>query len=151
MKRIVPILLLLAVNLPLCARSYDWAVGIRGSYMNGSVAAKHFFNEKNALDLSASVYFKHATFEVSAAYEWTFPIMEKMDFYVGPGLTAGNFHLGDVNRFSFGIEGIAGLEYNFGIPLAIFLDYRPRFNFVPGEKGVGFTYLDFGLGVKYRF
>ena len=52
-------------------------------------------------------------------------------------------------KFTFGINGIVGLEYKVAsIPLAFSLDYKPNLNVI-GKTG--FHAADFGLGIKVTF
>lgn len=151
MKRILLIATLLIAGFTATAQPYNWSVGLRGGVAGVSLVGKHYFNEKNSLDLAASLFYKGWGFEFSGLYEWNLPVTDGLNFYYGPGAQIGALPAGEINAFCVGVEGVAGLEYKFAsAPIALFFDYRPRITITVGS-GVGFGYLDFGLGVKFCF
>ena len=90
--------------------------------------------------------------KITALYQWVYNLDKGFNWYVGPG---GGIGFIDSNRNDFNdgsssfvyIAGVAGIEYDFDIPLLISFDFRPEINFGSGSD------LNFGLGlgVRYQF
>lgn len=49
--------------------------------------------------------------------------------------------------FTWGIDGIVGLEYTFKFPLNLSIDYKPSYN-LGGGSGYG-SFAEFGLSIRY--
>ena len=98
--------------------------------------------------------------EAAVTYNWLFPIgAGNWNWYAGVGGGAGFSWWG---YGFFGAAGMLGIEYNFGIPLQLSLDYRPIIG--PGFGGgglleggsvffntMGLYAGSIALGVRYRF
>lgn len=88
---------------------------------------------------------------LSGTYQWVFPIINSLNWYVGPGAMLSFYdisHSGNDNdHFGIGIGGQIGLEYAFDFPLTLSLDMRPMWNFIGYTKNWG----GIALGVRYRF
>lgn len=88
---------------------------------------------------------------LSGTYQWVFPIISNLNWYVGPGAMLSFYdisHSGtDNDHFGIGVGGQIGIEYAFGIPLTLSLDMRPMWNFIGYTKNWG----GIALGVRYRF
>lgn len=78
-----------------------------------------------------------------------FPVIgEGFEFYYGAGANLGSWDYDD-GEFTFGVNGIIGLEYKIReLPLAFSLDYKPNLNVI-GKTG--FHAADFGLGIRVAF
>ena len=75
-------------------------------------------------------------------------IGEGFEFYYGAGANLGSWDYDD-GEFTFGVNGIIGLEYKIReLPLAFSLDYKPNLNVI-GKTG--FHAADFGLGIRVAF
>ena len=75
-------------------------------------------------------------------------IGEGFEFYYGAGANLGSWDYDD-GEFTFGVNGIIGLEYKIReFPLAFSLDYKPNLNVI-GKTG--FHAADFGLGIRVAF
>ena len=79
----------------------------------------------------------------------TIPVIgEGFEFYYGAGANLGSWDYDD-GEFTFGVNGIIGLEYKIReLPLAFSLDYKPNLNVI-GKTG--FHAADFGLGIRVAF
>ena len=143
MKKFLMMAALMVATLTVSAQDYNWAVGLRGGGFSGITAKKNL--DKNAIE--AGVSFGSGFVNIDAVYEWQEPVIgEGFHLYYGAGA-----YVGLANKyFGLGAEGVVGLEYRLPInfPLAISLDYRPAINVL---GGFGFSYLNFGFGVKYCF
>ena len=88
---------------------------------------------------------------LSATYQWVFPIVGGLNWYVGPGAILNLYditHLNNSNRhFGIGVGGQIGIEYAFNIPLTLSLDARPMWNFIGYTNNWGGV----ALGIRYRF
>lgn len=52
------------------------------------------------------------------------------------------------DEVGIGAAGNLGVEYNFGAPFQLSLDWRPILGLIPATKFYG---SEFGLGIRYRF
>lgn len=89
-------------------------------------------------------------FNLAGVYQWTFGIVDNLNWYVGPGL---NIDYCSNHGLGLGICGQIGIEYNIpSIPFQVSLDARPTYRLlVPENCGMG----NFGWGaclaVRYTF
>lgn len=118
---------------------YKTAVGLRFGYPT-SVSLKHFFSEKNAVELFVGYrrYWRYASdFRIGGLYLVHTPItdVEGLKWYVGGGATAifnlyddvyyASDNYGSVN---LGIMGALGLDYKFAdYPINLSVDWVPTF------------------------
>lgn len=93
-------------------------------------------------------------FKLSGVYQWVATIDGDFNWYYGFGGGLGNVDFAlptlEDGMFIFA-AGDIGVEYNFGIPLLISLDFRPEIGLVgynDFENGFDF---DIALGVRYQF
>lgn len=88
---------------------------------------------------------------LSGTYQWVFPIISNLNWYVGPGAMLSFYDISrsgnDSDHFGIGVGGQIGIEYTFDIPLTLSLDMRPMWNFIGYTKNWG----GIALGVRYRF
>jgi hypothetical protein len=92
----------------------------------------------------------------SGAYEWNWQLGDRsyngegFNAYAGPAVTLGAYY----KAFMVGVGGMGGIEYKFGIPLALALDWKPTLTYVTagGYSGInGWGFYDFALSVRYAF
>ena len=128
------------------AQNYNWAIGVRGGVTASGITVKYNFDPANAIE--GIVDFAQG-FNLYALYERNIPVIaEGFNFYYGAGANIGSWGHHD-GEFTFGIDGIVGLEYKIAsLPLAFSLDYKPNLNLIQKAK---FHATDFGLGIKVAF
>lgn len=80
---------------------------------------------------------------ITGLYQIVNNIEGGFNWYYGFG---ANLALAD--EFRIGAAGNLGIEYNFGAPFQLSLDWRPILSLIPATDFYG---SDFGLGVRYRF
>lgn len=96
-------------------------------------------------------------FKIVGLYQWVRPIEGGFNWYYGVGAGLGSVDFtprpnsnDDGGVFVFA-AGDIGVEYNFGIPLLLSLDFRPEIGVV-GYDGFSDNFdFDIGLGVRYQF
>ncbi len=96
-------------------------------------------------------------FKLVGLYQWVRPIEGGFNWYYGVGGGVGSVDFtprpnsdDDGGVFVFA-AGDIGVEYNFGIPLLLSLDFRPEIG-VLGYDGFSDNFdFDIGLGVRYQF
>ena len=85
-------------------------------------------------------------------YQWVWTLDGSFNWYagVGGGLASFNFDDNDnsLNETSIFIAGDIGIEYDFGIPLLISLDFRPEFGFGDINDDLD---TDIALSLRYQF
>ena len=120
-KRIGLIVAALWAVTGLSAQNYQCAVGVRGGVTATGLSVRYHFD----------------------------PVIgEGFEFYYGAGANLGSWDYDD-GEFTFGVNGIIGLEYKIReFPLAFSLDYKPNLNVI-GKTG--FHAADFGLGIRVAF
>jgi hypothetical protein len=140
---------------PHAKAQYNNAIGVRATGWSYGITFKHMLSESDGLEFIAFSRWKG--FNLTALYEKHWDVItDGMRVYVGGGVHVGSFDgryspwFSDFNNhFILGIDGIAGLEYNFEeIPLNISLDYKPALNFV---GHLGFWGDEGGLAVRFTF
>lgn len=131
----------------LSAQNYNWAIGVRGGVTATGISVRHNFDPANSIE---GILDFMQGFNVYALYERNIPVIQQgFSFYYGAGVNLGSWDHRHENKFTFGINGIVGLEYKIeSVPLAFSLDYKPNLNVI-GKTG--FHAADFGLGIKVAF
>lgn len=129
------------------AQDYNWAIGVRGGFYASGVTVKYNFDPTNTIE--AIVAFDRGV-NVFGLYERNIPVITQgFNFFYGAGVNLGSWRKSSENKFTAGIDGIAGLEYKIqSIPLAFSIDYKPNLNFA---GHTGFHGLDFGLSMRVTF
>lgn len=96
-------------------------------------------------------------FKLVGLYQWVRPIDGGFNWFygVGGGIGSVDFTPRPNNNDDGGVfvfaAGDIGVEYNFGIPLLLSLDFRPEVGVV-GYDGFSDNFdFDIGLGVRYTF
>ena len=136
MKKIIFVLIVIAVTTGLFAMDYGTGVGVRGGLSNG-ITVKHFIGEKTAIEGLLAT--RWGGFEITGLYEihnaaaFDAP---RLNWYYGLGAHIGFWSGKDVGWADddedytvIGVDGIIGIEYNFKeLPFNIGLDWKPVFN-----------------------
>lgn len=147
MKKIIAIAVAMLAFVAV-ANAQSRALGVRIGG-NAEVSYQHSFGE-NFLEVDGGIFFSHG-FYAAGIYNFVFASEGNFNFYGGPGATLGFYNYKDEGEtksgLDLGVAGMIGMEYNFGIPLSLSLDWRPSFYFLDG----GFMAGSFGLGIRYRF
>lgn len=152
-KVILTIVAVLLVSLSVKAQPYNWAVGLRGGLTWGDVTVKHFTGSSTAIEVNGAISFNGFGWELAGMYEWHNALAGALNVYYGPGAHIGTFNDGNGQALALGILGTVGLEYKFGIPIALSLDWRPHmtYQFGTAAPGLRFGWGDVGLGIKFCF
>ena len=93
--------------------------------------------------------------KATGLYQWVWNIEGGFNWYAGAGAGLGivddNYHddYHDDGAFLYAAGNI-GVEYNFDIPLQVFIDLRPEIGFSDYDVIDDFV-PDFALGVRYQF
>jgi hypothetical protein len=144
MKKLILVFVIAFTSLSLSAQ-YKWGIGV-GLGAPSGISVKTFTNSSTALDFTVGWWVDYM--QVTGMYEIHKPLADQLNWYIGPGA-----HLG-LGRNSYregksylGIDGVVGLEWKGSGPVAVSLDFRPRFDLIPG------TYFEPAgqLGVRYTF
>ena len=107
-KRIGLIVAALWAVTGLSAQNYQCAVGVRGGVTATGLSVRYHFDPVNALE--GMLDFAQG-FNIYALYERTIPVIgEGFEFYYGAGANLGSWDYDD-GEFTFGVNGIIGLEY----------------------------------------
>lgn len=138
------------------------AIGGRVGY-NLEFSYQHGIGDGFMVELDAgatNVWNGWAYADVNAMFDWVFNISGGWNWYVGPGAGIG-FAFGhwwkDYNYIPFRLNVGAqiGVEYQFGIPLNLSLDWRPMVNVLGFVRGntypIWYSFTGVALGVRYRF
>jgi hypothetical protein len=156
MKRIVVLTLIsiLIISLKVSAQSdYKVGVGIRAGWPTG-VSAKYFFSDSWAVEAIGTG--RYRGIGLTFLLEKHKPLGEDFNWYFGGGLH-GTFYSGqyyngphkkyyDEDTFSWGLDGVGGLEYVFSnIPISISADIKPAIEINYGP------YFNFGSAATVRY
>ena len=149
MKRIIAaIALVFAIGATASAQDYNWGIGIRGGGVANGLTVKGFLDGANALE--GMVSFVDGV-NIYALYERHVPVIQDgFRFYYGAGGNVGSWREDGDDKFTIGLDGIIGLEYQMPrAPIAFALDYKPNIN-ITGASGFKGWY-DVGLGIRVTF
>ena len=130
-------------------------IGLRlgaGAASNAEISFQAGMNSNRMeFDLGWNNFANNPNISLSASYQWVFPIVGGLDWYVGPGAILNLYDITHLNNgnshFGLGVGGQIGIEYAFNIPLTLSLDARPMWNFIGYTKNWG----GIALGIRYRF
>ena len=139
------------------------AIGARLGY-NLEFSYQHSLSGGDMMvDLTAgatNVWNGWAYADINAMFDWVFNIKGGWNWYVGPGVGVG-FGFGhwwkeyDYIPFRLNVGAQIGVEYQFGIPLNLSLDWRPMVNVLGFGRGAGYGWYQgfygVALGIRYRF
>lgn len=153
MKKIIfpaAVLMFLVLNVSNKAQDKGFGVGVIIGQPTG-FSAKNWINSVNAIDFGLGFSFAKDDnrVHIHSDYLWhnysLIQSTERFALYYGPGL---KLRTGKSNDAELGVRGVLGLEWlSQRIPLDVFIEVAPVFNFVPGT---GFK-MDAGFGARYYF
>jgi hypothetical protein len=153
-KLVIFFALCLLLTVSVYSQDYKAGIGFRGGLSNG-LTIKYFVASDQALE--ALVAARWGGFHLTGMYEFHHDFFDVSGLYLYYGF-GGHYGFwkndskypggsGDQNHNVIGVNGIAGIEYNFSqIPFNISLDYKPAFN--PFNKPK-FWLDEFGISVRY--
>ncbi len=127
--------------------SYETAVGVK--FYPGAISIKHFVGNNNALEGLAYIY--NRGFRFTGLFEIHSDIAGApgLKWYAGPGLHMGSYNNKYGGGFSFGIDGVLGLDYKVnGAPLNLSIDWQPSYE-TSSKSERGFVGNWGGLGIRY--
>lgn len=125
--------------------------GVEASYQ------RHLF-KKNRLELDFGYreldYRDVKVTKLVGLYQWVWNVSGGFNWYAGAGAGFASHNTpGDNSSNSNGMlvlaTGDLGLEYLFDFPLQVSLDVRPEY--VASKYNPKKSYVDIGLGIRYRF
>lgn len=94
-----------------------------------------------------SSFDNYDVYKILSNYQWVAPILGYLNFYVGLGLGMEKVSTDEINFYDnlsgsyFLGYGVLGIEYNFKIPLIIFIDYDINYHYsLASGVGVGLRY-----------
>lgn len=151
MKKVLTLLCVFPVFVAARAQVTDNAIGIR-AMVGVEFSYQHAFSDRNRLegDIGWANRNSYSYWKVSGTYQWTFPIQEGFNWYIGPGCSVGRWRAfeskNDFGGTYFNLAGQIGAEYYFHFPLQVSIDMRPELPLMNG-------YADFdvspGISVRY--
>ncbi|MEY4141421.1 MAG: hypothetical protein RL110_792 [Bacteroidota bacterium] len=129
-------------------QNYKTAIGIKGGYPGyGSISAKHFLGDVNAVELNVGTGLYGLTLQ--GLYEWNHQLPTNgLSWYlgVGPNLGLQSSQLNNGSTLFLSGSGLIGIEYTFnGLPINLALDSGPILQVIP-NIGLGW-----GGGVAVRY
>ncbi|MBO7117446.1 MAG: hypothetical protein J6V81_02080 [Bacteroidales bacterium] len=143
MKKLIAILVA-ALAFAAVASAQPRALGVRATY-GGELSYQHSLG---ANFLEADLGFAvHNGFVLTGIYDFVLGQSGGFSVYAGPGAQIAFWDTPDYNGIGLGVAGQFGVEYMFPVPVAISLDWRPRFDFIHE----GFGYSSIALSLRYVF
>lgn len=95
-------------------------------------------------------------YRITGIYQWVWSLEGDFNWYAGAGGVVGQFDFDnnngifeDSNTLFINVAGNIGIEYNFGIPLLLSLDFRPEIGLL-NDIDDSFEF-DIALGIRYQF
>lgn len=125
--------------------TYKTAIGVK--FYPGAITFKHFFNDKNALELLG--YFRNYGARITGLYEIHGNINNAggLKWYVGPGAHVSFYNSNSGGGGSVGLDGVIGLDYKIpSAPVNLSLDWQPSFDFKSLDGFIGDW---FGIAIRY--
>lgn len=135
----------------------DHAIGLRLGDSDGlgaEISYQHALSDNNRIeaDLGWRNGNDYDAFKLTGIYQWVMPLDGDFNWYTGVGGGIASFDGKDdfdgESETALFVAGDIGIEYNFGIPLQISLDFRPELGFGDFTDDLDF---DIALGLRYRF
>lgn len=148
MKKFILTLAVIACTFSI-AKAQDNAIGVRFGY-GIELSYQRMLHANNRLELDLGLSGFSRDFNLAGVYQWVWDlgVAPGFNWYAGVGATLG---LWDKN-FGLGINGNIGIEYNFNIPLAISLDWRPGLYYInKADPNFQFQWTGIALGIRYKF
>ncbi len=132
------------------AKAQDNALGIRIGY-GIELSYQRMLHDNNRLELDLGLSGFSQDFNLAGIYQWVWDLSglaPGFNWYAGVGATVGLWG----KNFGAGVNGNVGVEYNFNIPIALSLDWRPGLYFISNASPkVGFQWQGIALGLRYKF
>ena len=151
MKKFFMMAVMLVSVLAVNAQDYNWAVGLRGGMdKNAGITVKKGM-DGSAWDFTGNWYLgsEQTKLNVQGLYELQYALVGSLDWYWGVGGHVGMWTTSNTGKLWLGLDAVIGLEFKFPtLPIAISLDYRPGFNFIPETSP---AYGDAAFGLKFCF
>ncbi len=157
-KGAVLFLLMIGISLIASAQISPRAIGLRfggdGSINGAEISYQQKMGKANRLELDFGYAFSsvHSRLFVVGIYHWHWNIKDGLNWYAGPGASAGLFaYDGGDGYLNIGLGGQIGLEYNFNkhdLPLLLSIDARPIWDFLGSNAGLGWGA---SLGLRYTW
>ncbi|MFA5435049.1 MAG: hypothetical protein WC372_03305 [Candidatus Neomarinimicrobiota bacterium] len=130
----------------------EMTVGLRGGVRSGASLRLPMGDKGNAVE--ALLTYRLGII-VTGMYQWHKPLaigeIEGLSWYFGGGAHVG-ISWWWTNAFALGIDGIAGVEYDFesliNLPVKLSLDYKPAFDIIGGWAG---SFVDIAFTARYSF
>lgn len=147
LKQSIILVLFLLISLSLFAQEQSriHRLGVSGAYRNDK-------EEMSGAEISYQLYLKgirrlevdfgwlsSSSFDVlqwTGIYQWRLIRKGGFNFYMGPGAGIGyaNYGYGE-DKFYGVLVGDIGIDYTFGLPIQIGLDYRPEWSLLQNHIG----------------
>ncbi len=154
------IVMLSLISFSMMAQSVSkHALGIRFGDNNGfggELTYQRKLSEINRFELNLGYRNQNDfdAYKLSGIYQWIWNVDGGFNWYAGFGAGIGSWNDSRINSnrndgLFINADGDVGIEYNFGIPLLISLDFRPEIGIL-GNYGSN-TDLDIALSLRYKF
>ncbi len=169
MKKLLPVILILAFGISAQSQIYERQFGVRLGVMSG-ITGKVIKDKKTAIE--GTLGFRKGGVQLYTLIE-AYKMLDKntnQDWYLYFG---GGAHVGYINGYNkvrrwsnstgyyweeerasgpvIGIDAVMGVEYNFPvIPLALFFEIKPLVELQSFNK-IRSNFYDTGFGIVYRF
>lgn len=93
-------------------------------------------------------------YRLTGIYQWVWQLDGNFNWYAGAGAAVGSFDFDngffeESDTLFVNAAGNIGIEYNFGIPLLLSLDFRPEIGLL-NDIDDSFEF-DIALGIRYQF
>lgn len=144
MKKVIAIVVALLAFASV-ASAQSRALGIRATY-GGELSYQHYMGGSNFLEADLGFAVNNG-FVLTGIYDIVLGQSGGFSIYAGPGAQLAVWNTPDYSGIGLGVAGQLGVEYMFQAPVAVSLDWRPRFDFIYG----GFGYSSIALALRYVF
>ena len=127
------------------ASAQSRALGIRATY-GGELSYQHTMGAASFLEADLGFAVNNGIV-FTGIYDFILGQSGGFSVYAGPGAQVCLWNTPDYSGLGLGVAGQLGVEYMFQAPVAVSLDWRPRFDFING----GFGYSSVALSLRYVF
>ena len=96
--------------------------------LGAELSFQHGFSDANRLELDFGWqgHAHHTELSATGVYQWTFPIVGNLGWYVGVGGNIGIWASDNYTDVTLSVVGQGGIEYKFdAVPIKLSFDYRP--------------------------
>lgn len=157
-KQLFIFIIFLGVSFSVSSQVNPQAIGLRGGSDGtiGGAEISYQFGLSNVnrleMDFGFGANATHSRLFFVGIYHWDWNITEGLNWYVGPGASAGLYSDdGSASYLNVALGGQIGIEYDFNtldVPLLLSLDARPMFDFLGDNSGLGWGA---ALGIRYTW